>query len=413
MFNFHKSIQHHKGHILQKWVFDSKSPLLSSAAAVDIDKDGKKEIIFGTRDGKIFCIDEDSKKKWEYDIQEKVEVTESFFYDSERIDSVPATPTIKDVNNDGMPEIVFGTELGIVYCLNNQGKLLWQFHTEGAVRGRILVEDVDGDGGAEVMFGTTAGKFLILDGTGKQRHLFEVEGAIESEPAICKEGATQLLFGTEKRRLYSFSPLGNKLWQFETKGPIRARAAFGKLLEGVNIVIGDTTGVLYCLDLKGKERWKFLTEGAIYARAVIADVNHDDEPEVIFGSCDNKVYCLSRRGEKIWSYETDFWIVTSPIVTDIDGDGSLEVIVGSYDHNLYILDGEGVYNLDYMPGLSGVAHQAGHYSSVVTQEPGDLIGKRLWQIKMQGMIVGCEELEKDNIIVNIKSGFVDDITHAK
>ncbi|MBR9692524.1 PQQ-like beta-propeller repeat protein [Candidatus Woesearchaeota archaeon] len=412
MFSFNKSTHHHKGRILEKWVFDAKSPLLSSAAAVDIDKDGKKEIIFGTRNGSVICIDEQSKKKWQYDIKEQVEETESFFYDSDRIDSVPATPTIKDVNGDKLPEILFGTELGIVYCLNNQGKLLWKYKTQGAVRSRILVEDIDKDGTAEILFGTTAGKFVILDGNGKERSVIEVDGSIESEPAVSTAEATQLIFGTESGTLYSYSPLGNKLWEFKARGPIRAKPAFGKLLSEQDLVIGDTTGMFYCLDLKGNEHWHFITEGAIYGQASMADLNNDDELEVVFGSCDNKVYCLSHRGEKLWSYETDFWIVTAPLITDIDNDGALEVVVGSYDHNLYVLDGEGAYNLDYMPGLSGVAHQAGHYTSVMTSEPGAQVGKRLWQIKTQGMIVGCEELEKDNIIVNVKSGFVDDITHS-
>ncbi len=413
MFAFSKTSHVHKGRIIQKWVFDSKSPLLSSAAAVDIDGDGKKEIIFGTRDGKIFCIDEDSKKKWEHDIKERVDETESYFYDAERIDSVPATPTIQDLDGDGAPEIVFGTELGIVYCLDGKGKLRWEYRTEGAIRGKILVEDIDGDGTKEVVFGTTAGKFVILGSKGKERSVFEVEEPIESEPAAFKGTTAQIVFGTEKGSLLGFSPLGRQLWRFEAKGAIRARPAFGSLVGKENLVVGDTAGVLYCLDLKGNEQWRFLTEGAIYGPATLADLNDDKNLEVVFGSCDNKVYCLSHRGERLWSYETDFWIVTSPIVTDIDGDGALEVIVGSFDHNLYVLDGEGAYSLDYVPGLSGIAHQAGHYTELLTQEPGEQVGKRLWQIRTQGMIVGCEELEKDNIIVNIKSGFVDDITHEK
>ena len=78
----------------------------------------------------------------------------------------------------------------------------------------------------------------------------------------------------------------------------------------------------------------------------------------------------------------------------------------------YVLDGEGSYSMDYMPGLSGVAHQAGHYSNIVTQEPGDQVGKRLWQLKTQGMVVGCEALDDGHLVVNVKSGFVDEIEHA-
>jgi outer membrane protein assembly factor BamB len=411
MFAFSKTAHSHRGRIIHKWTFDAKSPLLSSASAVDIDGDGKKEIIFGTKDGKVFCIGEDSVKKWEFDIQEKVDEVESFFYDAERIEAVHATPTIKDTNNDGAPEIIFGTELGIVYCLSGKGKLLWQYRCKGAVRGRIVAEDIDNDGRVEILFGTTAGKFITLNNVGKERYVFDVDGSVESEPGIYKAGAVQIVFGTEAGTLYSYGATGSPLWKFKAKGAIKAKPAFGKLL-GESLVVGDMAGLLYCLDLKGNELWRFATEGAIYAKAILADLNDDENLEVVFGSCDNRVYCLTHRGERIWSYETDFWVVTNPLVTDIDGDGSLEVVVGSYDHNLYVLDGEGAYSLDYMPGLSGVAHQAGHYTEVLTREPGEHVGKRLWQIKTQGIIVGCEELEKDNIIVNVKTGYVDDITHG-
>jgi outer membrane protein assembly factor BamB len=188
MFSLTRTSHRHRGRIIQKWTFDAKSPLLSSAAAVDIDKDGKKEIIFGTKDGKIFCIDEDSNRKWEYNIRDKVGEVESFFYDAERIEAVPSTPTIKDITQDGMPEILFGTELGIIYCLNYRGKLLWEYKTEGAIRGKIMVEDVDQDGQQEILFGTSSGKFIMLNNKGKERHVFEVEGAVESEPALFTTG---------------------------------------------------------------------------------------------------------------------------------------------------------------------------------------------------------------------------------
>lgn len=413
MFSFSKSSHNHRGKIIQKWTFNAKSPILSSAIAIDIDKDGKKEIVFGTNDGKIYCLGEDSSQKWVFAIDDKLGAEESFFYDSDKIDSIPATPTIKDVNNDGKLEIVFGTELGTIYCLNSMGKLLWKYKGNGATRGRIVVDDIDNDGGMEIMFGTNNGEFVILDNKGKQRHLLNVENPILSEASVLHHGQTQIIFGSEDGKIHSFNPNGEKLWDFQAKSAVRARPTFGKLVSDQDIIIGDSSGILYCLDLNGEEQWRFSTEGAILGAATLADLNNDDVLEIVVGSCDNRVYCLSHRGEKLWSYETDFWIVTAPIVTDIDGDGSLEVVVGSFDQNLYVLDGEGAYNLDYMPGLAGIAHQAGHYTDVLTSEPGEQIGKRLWHIKTQGMIVGCEELGDNNIIVNIKTGYVDDIAHTE
>jgi outer membrane protein assembly factor BamB len=180
------------------------------------------------------------------------------------------------------------------------------------------------------------------------------------------------------------------------------------------VVIGSSDHILYVLDDAGELFWEYKTQGAILAKACLSDINNDNKLEIIFGSCDNNVYALTPDGEKMWSYETDFWIVSEPIVEDIDDDGKKEIIIGSYDHNLYVLDSEGSYILDYMPGLGGVVHQTGHYSSIITQEPGKVTGKKIWQFKTEGIIVGCAYIPEDkSIVVNTKPGLVNDLVHKK
>ncbi|MBR9703357.1 hypothetical protein GOV10_04930, partial [Candidatus Woesearchaeota archaeon] len=92
-------------------------------------------------------------------------------------------------------------------------------------------------------------------------------------------------------------------------------------------------------------------------------------------------------------------------------------IAGSFDNNVYVLEGAGSYELDYVPGLSGIIHQAGHYTDVLSSEPGERQGKRLWQYRTKGMVVGCALIEEPHehprIIVNIKSGFVDALVHKE
>lgn len=413
MFGLSKKQHEHRGRIVTKWTFNAKSGLLSSAVIDDVNGDGKQEIVFGTKDGRVFCIDEEGKELWQYSAGEPMSETEALFYDTERIDSVPATPTIADVSGDGKKEILFGTEKGHVHCIDNKGQQRWVYKARGAVRSAILVDDLDGDGSNEVLFGTTEGEFIVASSTGKKKHAFELQDSIESEPAILRtKPETQLVFGTEKGVLYSYNALGRQLWTFHAKDAIRARVESAKLLNEGDIVVGDIAGLLYCLDREGNEQWRFQTGGAIYGAAALGDVNGDGETEVVVGSCDNKIYCFDGRGERLWSYETDFWVVSSPVITDLDNDGRVEIVAGSFDHHLYVLDGEGSYALDYMPGLGGVVHQAGSYGGIVTQEPGEQVGKQIWKIRTQGMIVGCSALDKGHIIVNVKSGEVDNITHT-
>ena len=95
------------------------------------------------------------------------------------------------------------------------------------------------------------------------------------------------------------------------------------------------------------------------------------------------------------------------MVVDIDNDGKLEIAVGSYDHSLYVFEAEGMFSLNYMPGLSGIVHQTGHYSSTLSSEPGKYVGKKLWQFKTEDIIVGTSYFineEGINVIVADKNG---------
>jgi len=86
--------------------------------------------------------------------------------------------------------------------------------------------------------------------------------------------------------------------------------------------------------------------------------------------------------------------------------------VGSYDHNIYVLDSEGSYILDYVPGLSGIVGQTGHYNDVITKEPGKATGKKIWQFKTEGVIVGTAFIpENRSLIVNTKPGKIDNLQH--
>ena len=199
----------------------------------------------------------------------------------------------------------------------------------------------------------------------------------------------------------------------KTNGKVVAQPAISQILEDSihYTIIGSIDQNLYMINESGEVVWKFKTGGAIYSRVSLADIDNDKKTEIIFGSCDNNVYALRSNGDKMWSYETDFWVVAPVIVGDIDNDGHLEIIAGSYDHNIYILDARGKYMLDYIPGLAGVMQQTGSYSDIMTSEPGKIIGKKIWQYQTEGVVVGCAFVNETNIIVNTRTGKVNDLMH--
>lgn len=414
-FAFKKIMNQKIGRLEEQWKYDVGSMLLSSPIVEDIDEDGKKEIIFGTKDGKIFSIDSNGKLKWTFNAQEQHNELELMFLDAETADSIHSTPYVEDINWDGKKEIVFGTESGKLYVLDNAGNVLWTFEAKGPIKGAATIQKFNNKE-TGIIFGSSDKNLYFINSKGKPLWIFEADSEIESCPAFINYKNPLIIFGTNSGTLYALDLRGKPVWSFKTKGKILAQPTMDKLTQNSEpvIIIGSTDGILYCLNMNGEKIWTYETDGAICSKAIIYDLNSDDRKEIIFGSCDNNIYALDFTGRKLWSYETDFWVVASPIVTDLDNDGKPEVIAGSYDHNIYVLDSEGSYILDYVPGVSGIVTQTGNYGEAITKEPGKTQGKKIWQYQAEGIIVGCAYIdESKNIIINTDTGKINNIVHKK
>jgi len=81
---------------------------------------------------------------------------------------------------------------------------------------------------------------------------------------------------------------------------------------------------------------------------------------------------------------------------DIDNNNKPEIIIGSYDGFVYALEGEGSFVLDYVPGISSITQQSGHYSEMITKEPGNFYGKLLYKYNADSTVTGCTALLNDN-----------------
>ena len=414
-FAFKNMMNQRVGRLAENWQYDSKTFLLSSPVIEDIDNDGHKEIIFGTKNGQLLSIDMEGNLKWTFAAQENVSETELMFLDTETSNSINSSPNIEDIDYDGKKEIVFGTEAGILYVLNSKGGLLWDYKSGGAIRGSPVIQKF-ANKQAGIIFGSTDKCLYFLNAKGQLIWKYPCDSEIESCPAVLLSKTPLIVFGANDGILYALNLKGELVWKYQTRGKILAQPILAKLTKDSQpvILIGSTDGDLYCLTDTGAPLWTFHTAGAICSKVAVADIDTDGNLEIVFGSCDNSVYAIDCTGKKMWNYETDFWVVAAPIVTDLDNDGRLEIIAGSYDHNIYVLDSEGSYMLDYVPGVAGIVGQTGQYGDAITKEPGKTQGKKIWQYQTDGVIVGCAYVDDHkNLIVNTDSGKINNLMHRK
>ncbi len=406
-----------EGWIKRKWVFDTYSEIL--APPLSYSYKGQIYLIFGTKAGTLYALNSQSKVKWEYNIKDNFSDTEKLFMDKEALTSITSTPSIYTSNNGEIPLILFGSEDCFLYAININGEFIWKFKTGGIIRTTPLICDVDGNNEKDIIFGSNDHFLYVLNKEGKMKLKFEARSEIESPPSVIeKKQGSCILFGSNDGYLYCVDIKGEKVWEFKTEGKITAQPVVVNMKKENDqiIIFGSSDGNLYVVDEEGVLKWRFETEGGISSKVSVADINKDQKMEIIFGCSDDKVYCVSYNGNKIWDFEADFWIVSTPLINDIDEDGKMEVIFGSLDSTLYILDAEGEFTLNYIPGISSITQQRGHYQDVISNDVGEYNAKKIWQIKTDGMVTSTSIIEDKNnksIIVGTKNGKIEKYCYVK
>lgn len=397
------------GNIVLHKIYDLGSDCLASPISIDIDGDGKNEIICSTSKGELFVFDHELKLKWKFNASKDISDSDKFFQDPDSRDAIGSTPKVFDINNDGKRELIFGTEQGEVFAINHKGDLLWEFKAKGSIRGGINVFYMGAARETRIIFGSLDGHLYVLNDKGKIVLNINAGEGIESTPVIFEDS---IIVGLNNGEVRAYNVLGKISWSHLTDSKITSEAVPIKVNDKRCFVIGSTNNSLYCFNGEGKLIWKFETSGSIYSKATVSDINNDGAEEIIFGAADNKIHVLSREGTELWSYETGFWILGTPLAMDVDNDGFTEVVAGSYDNNVYFLTAEGSYIIEYVPGIAGIVAQNGSYSDIPTGSPGNIFGKKIWEYKTPGIVIGCCN-HNNMVVVQTKEGKVILLKHER
>jgi len=130
----------------------------ASPTLVDINRDGKMEIILGTSVGFLYALDHTGEPLEGWPVQ---------------MGEIQGQPLVADLNGDGYVEIFAADYRGNTALFNHRGRELWERHTGGSVTQGATAADVNGDGELEIVFGTSNGEIHVVSGkTGEELPLF-------------------------------------------------------------------------------------------------------------------------------------------------------------------------------------------------------------------------------------------------
>ena len=195
---------------------------------------------------------------------------------------------------------------GVVYCLRAlDGKTLWTFRADGAVKGAITYDR------GHVFFGSYNGSLYALRASdGKllwraqsQHDLFGRHGAFYSTSSVAY---SRVYLGSTDGHVYSYGEKSGKLrWSYDTGGFVYGSPAVWHS----RVFVGSYDHWFYALDAAtGALLWKFRANGPISGSATVVD------GVVYFATLKRRTYGLDAlTGKQLWTYPDGAF---TPVVTD-------------------------------------------------------------------------------------------------
>jgi outer membrane protein assembly factor BamB len=260
--------------------------------------------------------------------------------------SIDSPPAVVDVDADGRLEVVIGTFEGYVFCLKGEdGVVQWSVNVglDSYIESCPTILDVDGDGGLDVVVAQWQGDCRVyalrgLDGS-EVWHSDVPGDWMYHGPSfgdIDGDGLPELAVGCYDGFVYVLNAEdGSLCWSYGAPFYVGAPTCLADLngdgcLEVV-FAAYDRVGVL---SHAGSLVWSVTVGGGVFRGVAVGDVDGDGVLDLVFG-CDDGVLRAVRgdTGGLVWSvdlgadYGAAFPMDHAPVLADLNGDGLLEVFV--------------------------------------------------------------------------------------
>ncbi len=347
---------------------------------VDLDKDGRLDIVQSAFDGRIYAYDAGGAMLdgWPVTLHWK---GSKVWPNEARINRIMTTPAVGDFNGDGTPDLLVGSnerlgeggQAGAVYLVDGRGNKapngavmpnwpvtmtsfeLFPLVAEGVPNSPAIAR-FDGTLAAVTHGNATLPMILPVD-PGPQSQLSETppNAMPEHDDPNDPEQRVRGVFPASM-----FGPLSNAA-QPNTMLPLFAQPSVGDLdQDGVPDVVATGGSLNLAINLQSKSgsaltgdhliaAWSgktgammpgmplVLEDYTFFNNQAIVDVNGDGYPEIVTGSGGYLVHAVDACGREAagWPKFTGGWVIPTTAFGDLDGDGTLEVATGTRDGWLY------------------------------------------------------------------------------
>jgi outer membrane protein assembly factor BamB len=138
--------------ITERWNYSTRGESENSLTVADINGDGKYETLFGSsdhgqyrEDSALYVVSYNGKLIKKYSTR----------------GSLVSSPLVIDIDGDGKKEILFGTDKGAFYVLNSSVEAVWSLDFKEPIRSAPAAYDYDGDKKQEIVLSTDSALYMI------------------------------------------------------------------------------------------------------------------------------------------------------------------------------------------------------------------------------------------------------------
>ena len=310
--------------------FDAGAEISTSISSGDLDGDGDKEVVFGTSNGVVYALTKTGTVHMSYQQEDHIvdvpvlsdldqdgdmEVIFISSNDSSSTlyalhdtgdnvtgfpvifsESIAACPSIADLNNNMVLDIVIVTLNGNVYVVEATGmySTFSPLSIDDSFSSPATIVDLDGDQDLEIIIGDNNGNIHILHYDGSLMNSFETDSQINGGVSIADidgNGSMELLFTGIDGLLHAWDPISNveaSGWPIDIGSPGVYEAITMDMDSDGDHEIMCVTGVneihLYHHDGTQYDNFPYVSQHMIYSTPAIGDIDNDGDYEIIVGT---------------------------------------------------------------------------------------------------------------------------------
>jgi hypothetical protein len=295
-------------------------------AVADIDNDGTPDIVATTFNKKVHVYDINGQHQWTRTVG----------------GYITAVPAIGNLDDDPELEIVFGAYDQNIYVLNHDSSDVDGFPVSAGqnIRAGVALADISGNGRDEIIVAGLAKQIGILSAEGDTLDGWPqtTSAAISSEPQLVmnSNGTPVILIANDIGDMYAYDPDGTQRFMIDGSGAIKASPAVFTHQNTLYAAYGSSSGNLYLLDVMNNgiaEGWPKEISPVHHALAC-ADVLPDgiNEQHILVMGNDGRIRAFDILGNSVPGFPINIRSLSQSglSVADIDADGDNEIICGTY-----------------------------------------------------------------------------------